>query len=227
MDDEQLEQGADNMQDNGIENKIASGAEQVGTKVADKAVDTAKEAGKKVAEEATKAAGKVAKEAGKKAAMAATHAVVHGVAALIAAIGPYLIPIIGAAAILFLAISALGTIIEIPAQIGDAFSSVASSITDMATFDASTGKYTISDEKLDELINNLKNEGINLEDYDLTKSDLKTFLEASLVAQTIDGLSVGDTNGAVKLYITDPNNETESLGAVPLTYISYLCKYFT
>ncbi len=203
MDDEQLNQEEEQ---NSSEEKATSGAQQVGRQVADKAADMAKETVKKGAKQAAKAVGQ---------------AIAHAVTSVVAALGPWLIPIILVVVILFFAIAYWGVIAEIPGKIKDAFTGFIDNIVGIFTFDDSTSAYNISNDQLDKIIQDLEDSGVNIEEYDLTKKDLQTFLEAELITQTVDGISVGDKKGAIQIYMTDPTNETETLGSRKLNYMPY------
>ncbi len=204
MDDEQ--QLNQEEEQNSSEEKATSGAQQVGRQVADKATDMAKETVKKGVKQAAKAVGQ---------------AVVHAVTSVVAALGPWLIPIILVVVILFFAIAYWGVIAEIPGKIKDAFTGFVDNIAGIFSFDDSTGSYNISTDQLDKIIQDLKDSDINIEDYDLSKKDLQTFLEADLITQTVDGISVGGKKGAIQIYMTDPTNETETLGTRKLNYMPY------
>lgn len=180
---------------------------------------------REVSAQAKKATGKATKKAaelGAKATKAAVEAGTKLLAKLAALLGPYLPWILGGVILIVLAVAFWGNIVEVVENIKEAFSTAIENIVDFFTLDGNT--YTVSDEQLDKLIKNLEEgeNAIRLEDYDLEKEDIKSFLEANLITQTVDGYNIGYKKGAIQVWMTNPDDVSEGLtGSKKLEFVSY------
>lgn len=180
---------------------------------------------KEVSAQAKKATGKATKkvaELGAKATKAAVEAGTKLLAKLVALLGPYLPWIIGGIILIVLAVAFWGNIVEVVENIKNAFSTVIENVVDFFTLDGNT--YTISEDQLDKIIKNLEEgeNGIKLKDYNLDKEDIKSFLEANLITQSVDGYNIGNKKGAIQVWMTNPEDVSEGLtGSKKLEFVNY------
>lgn len=213
--DEELLEGQEIDEQEGALKQVAEHTANMAKQKIEKEVQ---EKGKKIASEASKKVAKAGAEVAKKAALATAKLATK----IIAVLGPYIPFIIIAILIIVIAIAFFGAIEGIVDDVKKAFSGVIDNIVEFFTLDGDT--YKISDEKLDEIIKNLEDGeyGINLNDLDLTRDDIKSFLEANMITQTVDGYKIGDKKGAIQVWVTNPDDTSEGLsGSKKLTYIGY------
>jgi len=139
---------------------------------------------------------------------------------ILAVLAPFLPYILATVLAIGMVIAFWGAIQGIVGEIKNAITGAIDSIVSFFTLDGTT--YKISEDQIDNMMKNLKEANVDLDNLDLTRSDIETFLEANLITQTVDGYSVGDKKGAIQIWMTNPSDETEGLtGSKKLTFVSY------
>lgn len=207
--DEEVQVAEKNDSPEGITNQVGDLAKQKANQEIRKVEQKVADKTKKVAKDATK---KVAKKTGEMAVKLGGK--------ILALLAPYLPFIIGAVFILFIIIAFFGSITDILDNVKKALSETIDSIVSLFSIDGN--KYTISDDEVDKLMKELEEDGISIEDLGISKSEFKTFLEANMITQTVEGYLVGDKKGAIQVWVTSPDDTSEELtGSKKLSFIDY------